>query len=156
MNGLKIWYEISEAGKTLTLVESYTPYLRYRRLTLVESYTPYLRYRRLTLGESYSYPELSTITLVESYSYPSLPRSRRKWYDVDSGCRLPHFCPTHPLLTILPSLSRTPPPPVSIAGGGALESEGRMMSKGCMGQKCGSLNPLLTSYPLDPIGVEDY
>merc|ERR1712035_241602 len=26
----------------LTLVESYTPYLRYRRLTFVESYPPYL------------------------------------------------------------------------------------------------------------------
>merc|ERR1712035_116474 len=38
----------------LTLVESYTPYLRYRRLTLVESYTPYLRYRRLTFVESYT------------------------------------------------------------------------------------------------------
>ena len=65
--------------------------------------------------------------------------------EVDSGFRITHFCTTHPLFTLLPSLSRFPPP-LSIAGGGGdLKSEGRRVKRGCVVQKCVILNPLSTS-----------
>merc|ERR1712115_157768 len=68
---------------TITLVESYTPYLHYRRLTLVESYTPYLRYRRLTFVESYLVPRYRRLTFVQSYLVPRYQRARKE--EVDSG-----------------------------------------------------------------------